>query len=81
MLVNDAVVTHSDMVAVPDYSAGAMENWGLITFKEHILVANIFVHPEVPDVRRDVIAHELAHQRNGKGPRNIVESVSKGETG
>ncbi|KAL6743521.1 hypothetical protein Aduo_016550 [Ancylostoma duodenale] len=50
------------MVAVPDYSAGAMENWGLITFKEHILVANIFVHPGVPDVRRDVIAHELAHQ-------------------
>ncbi|KIH62028.1 hypothetical protein ANCDUO_07693 [Ancylostoma duodenale] len=26
------------MVGVPDYSEGAMENWGLITFREDMLL-------------------------------------------
>jgi len=52
-----------DLVAVPDFEAGAMENWGLITFREVAL----FVDPEkssVPQRRRvaEVVLHELAHQ-------------------
>ncbi len=52
----------SDLVALPDFSAGAMENWGLITFREIALLAD----PKTTSIssRRyiaTVIAHELAH--------------------
>ena len=52
-----------DFVAVPDFSAGAMENWGLITFRETAL---LFKDGEsgISDREKIVttIAHELAHQ-------------------
>jgi len=53
----------SDHVALPDFGSGAMENWGLITYREGALLA----HPkETPtDVKHyiaTVIAHELSHQ-------------------
>jgi aminopeptidase N len=52
-----------DIIAVPDFAAGAMENAGAITFRERLLL----VEPERSsvDVRKgvaSVIAHELAHQ-------------------
>ncbi|XP_046683122.1 aminopeptidase N-like isoform X2 [Homalodisca vitripennis] len=52
-----------DMVAIPDFSAGAMENWGLITYRETALLyderttSRAFQHNIA-----SVIAHELAHQ-------------------
>ena len=51
-----------DIVAVPDFSAGAMENAGLITFREELLLLD----PARASVRARrsqalVIAHELAH--------------------
>lgn len=53
----------SDHVALPDFSAGAMENWGLITYREIALLAN----PATTSISAKqyiatVIAHELAHQ-------------------
>ncbi|KAI1280556.1 Aminopeptidase N [Halotydeus destructor] len=53
----------TDMVAVPDFNAGAMENWGLITYRETALLYD----PEVAatlNLQRvaTVVAHELAHQ-------------------
>lgn len=53
----------SDHVALPDFTVGAMENWGLITYRETALLA----HPKstsIVDKRRvaSVIVHELAHQ-------------------
>ncbi|KAJ8380417.1 hypothetical protein SKAU_G00011950 [Synaphobranchus kaupii] len=51
-----------DLVAIPDFLAGAMENWGLITFRETtLLVAN---ESSILDRQlvASVIAHELAHQ-------------------
>ena len=51
-----------DLVAVPDFAFGAMENLGCITFREVLLL----VDPEratQPELQRvtDVIHHELAH--------------------
>ena len=53
----------SDHVALPDFSSGAMENWGLITYRESCLLADPELTPEYS--RRfiaTVIAHELSHQ-------------------
>ncbi|MEI6851024.1 MAG: M1 family metallopeptidase [Candidatus Saccharibacteria bacterium] len=52
-----------DHVALPDFSSGAMENWGLITYREIALL----VDPETTSIATKhyvatVIAHELSHQ-------------------
>ena len=52
-----------DMAAIPDYSSGATEHWGLITYRETNLVydpsdSSVFNKERVAMV----IAHELAHQ-------------------
>jgi alanyl aminopeptidase len=52
-----------DIVAVPALAAGAMENPGLITFRDEILLVD--AQHASTQARRDqalVIAHELAHQ-------------------
>ncbi|XP_068631162.1 aminopeptidase N-like [Battus philenor] len=52
-----------DLIAVPDFSSGAMENWGLITFRETTLLFD--KNENVPRDKQSVaidIAHELAHQ-------------------
>ncbi|KFM57066.1 Endoplasmic reticulum aminopeptidase 1, partial [Stegodyphus mimosarum] len=52
-----------DMAAIPDFAAGAMENWGLATFR----MINILYDPsetssEGQERVASVIAHEVAHQ-------------------
>jgi aminopeptidase N len=52
-----------DLIAVPDFAFGAMENWGAITFRENLLLH----FPEITSkagVQRicEIIAHEIAHQ-------------------
>lgn len=52
-----------DLVAIPDFSAGAMENFGLITFRN----ADLLINPKETDVTMltrvtEVVMHELAHQ-------------------
>ncbi|WP_125604690.1 M1 family metallopeptidase [Lapidilactobacillus bayanensis] len=54
---------HSWQLALPDFSAGAMENWGLVTYRE----ACLLIDPDntslgVKQYVATVIAHELAHQ-------------------
>ena len=52
-----------DMVAIPDFSAGAMENWGLVTYRETALLIDDENSPLVSKQRvAYVVAHELAHQ-------------------
>lgn len=53
---------YSDMVAIPDFLAGAMENWGLITFRETTLLVGDHSSPLDKQLVTSVIAHELAHQ-------------------
>lgn len=53
----------ADHIALPDFSSGAMENWGLITYREMALLAD----PATTSISSrqyiaTVIAHELAHQ-------------------
>lgn len=53
----------SDHVALPDFSSGAMENWGLITYREIALLSD----PATTSLENKrqvalVIAHELSHQ-------------------
>src|SRR6266404_738316 len=51
-----------DLIGLPDFAAGAMENTGLITFREALLLiddkhASITLKREVADI----VAHEMAH--------------------
>ncbi|EMP41184.1 Leucyl-cystinyl aminopeptidase [Chelonia mydas] len=53
----------TDLVAIPDFQAGAMENWGLITFRETTLLYDIKTSSAMDKkLVTAVIAHELAHQ-------------------
>ncbi|XP_076764198.1 suppressor of ER stress-induced death [Xylocopa sonorina] len=52
-----------DSVALPDFAAGAMENWGLITCRETAMLYQEGVSTSSNQQRvATVIAHELAHQ-------------------
>lgn len=56
----------ADLFAIPDFAAGAMENWGLITYRETALLYKEGVNPATSKQRvAVVIAHELAHQVSG----------------
>ncbi len=51
-----------DMVAIPSFSMGAMENWGLITYRS----SSLLYDPEMTSIRskRNIaitVAHEIAH--------------------
>jgi len=59
----DYPLAKMDLIAVPDFAFGAMENWGAITFRENLLL----YFPgttSAEGVERicEVIAHEIAHQ-------------------
>ncbi len=52
-----------DIVAVPEFAAGAMENPGFVTFREELLLLDP-AHASIAARRRqaEVMAHEFAHQ-------------------
>lgn len=57
------VLPKLDLVAIPDFGSGAMENWGLITYRE----TSLLFDPQTSSASdklfvTTVIAHELAHQ-------------------
>lgn len=56
-------VSVADKIAIPDFGTGAMENWGLITYRETNL---LFDENESSSINKQrvasVIAHELVHQ-------------------
>ncbi|KAL4804225.1 peptidase family M1-domain-containing protein [Aspergillus unguis] len=60
---NDFPLPKMDMVAVPDFSAGAMENWGLITYR----IVDVLLDEKTSSASRkeriaETVQHELAHQ-------------------
>ena len=50
------------LIAVPEFAAGAMENWGAITYRESVLLVNESTSTAVKKRVAEVIAHEIAHQ-------------------
>lgn len=60
---NVCLLPFTDLISIPDFVSGAMENWGLITFRE----TNILFDPEEASSSNKqrvatVVAHEVAHQ-------------------
>lgn len=52
-----------DQIAVPDFDEGAMENWGLITYREiSLLYSENHSSLEAKEKLAEVVAHEMAHQ-------------------
>ncbi|KAM4619354.1 aminopeptidase N-like [Polymixia lowei] len=52
----------SDQIALPDFNAGAMENWGLITYRETALLYDQHYSSNSNKQRiASIISHELAH--------------------
>ncbi len=71
-------VLPADLAAIPDFQSGAMENWGLTTYRE----TGLLYDPEKSSASdklslTKVIAHELAHQVAGLRPfkKNIKTSL------
>ncbi|XP_035252401.1 alanyl (membrane) aminopeptidase b [Anguilla anguilla] len=55
-------LSKSDQIALPDFNAGAMENWGLITYRETALLYDPKMSSNGNQERiATIIAHELAH--------------------
>lgn len=52
-----------DLVALPDFASGAMENWGCVTFREQCMLVDP-ANTSLPNKQyvAMVVAHELAHQ-------------------
>jgi aminopeptidase N len=52
-----------DMIGVPDFAMGAMENWGLVTYREIDLLCDLETVSAVRMQRlASVVTHELSHQ-------------------
>lgn len=51
-----------DQVAIPDFESGAMENWGLVTYRESCLLAAPGESKTTKEYISTIIAHELSHQ-------------------
>lgn len=59
----DVPVEKVDLIGIPDFAIGAMENWGLITFRD----AALLYDPSTCSLSQkqhcaEIIMHELAHQ-------------------
>lgn len=53
----------ADLIAIPDFVSGAMEHWGLITFREVNLLYDPAKTSEAGKQRvAVVVAHEVSHQ-------------------
>jgi aminopeptidase N len=52
-----------DMVAIPEFAMGAMENWGLVTYRDvDLLIDPVTASNSQKQRVCTVVCHELAHQ-------------------
>ena len=63
-----------DLIAIPDFAAGAMENWGAITYREVALLVDP-AHSSAATKQRVaiIIAHEIAHMWFESRHHGVVE--------
>ncbi|KAH8700271.1 aminopeptidase [Talaromyces proteolyticus] len=60
---NEYPLPKMDMVAIPDFSNGAMENWGLVTYRVvDVLLDEKTSGASVKQRVAETVQHELAHQ-------------------
>ena len=64
-----------DQLGVPGTRQGAMEDWGLISYREDLLLVDARTPPSGKQRVYEVVAHELAHQWFG----NLVSTASWNE--
>lgn len=69
--INVSFCLNVDMVAIPDFQAHGMENWGLITYSEPILLCDNDTNLDIKKPMVNTIAHELAHMVKNKYSKNI----------
>ncbi len=55
-------LTKLDQVALPDFEAGAMENWGLVTYRESCMLAESDASVDTKQSVAVTVTHELSHQ-------------------
>ncbi|XP_054725821.1 aminopeptidase N-like [Anastrepha obliqua] len=59
----DFVLPKLYQVGVPDFAAGGMENWGLVTYREEYMIYNKTISTSRVQIYDDnIIAHEHCHQ-------------------
>ena len=51
-----------DQIALPDFEAGAMENWGLVTYRESMMLVGKSATLGVKKAVSLTVSHELSHQ-------------------
>lgn len=51
-----------DQVALPDFESGAMENWGLVTYRESCMLAEANASVGTKQSVAITVTHELSHQ-------------------
>lgn len=52
-----------DMLAIPDFAAGAMENWGVVTYRETALLVDSELSSFAQKMQTSrTVCHEIAHQ-------------------
>lgn len=70
-------IYYADMVGIPDFKFGAMENWGIVTYRETRLIYDDRSN-SIYDKRAViiVICHELAHMWFGNLGKYIISQLN-----
>lgn len=67
----------ADMVALPQFISGAMENWGLVTYRETTMLYNNSSSQADTELNvARVVSHELAHMVRRKFRMHKAQAVA-----